>query len=94
MKKFQCLLIIIILVFCQGCAGSLLNKLPNKSFKTLNYNRVILGCTGHIDAKNGQIKNGVLTVEDLHIKELTPWGQIEIDLTGYSKVVSDDENDL
>jgi len=76
-----------VLFFCQGC-GSMLDKIPDNSFQELTWTRTILGTTGLIEAKDGMKKDGIMTVGIVHIKEVTPWGQLEVSMVGYTREVT------
>lgn len=83
--KFKFIIFVFACFFCQGCASTLLSKLPNKSFEKMTYERNILGSIGQIKASNAQVINGTLVIGDLYIKEITPWGQAELTIVGYKK---------
>ena len=86
MKKI-CL--VLVLVFCIGCSGSpsILNRLPDKEFKTFSYTRAGFGGNAFIEATGAVINDArdTLTIEHIKLKEVTPVCTIEITVDNYVK---------
>ena len=77
------LLLFLTMTCCHGC--SVLGKLPDKEFKSFQYDRAGFGGEGHIKATDCCRVDGVLTIGDLEIKEVGPWGSVMMKIKGYRR---------
>jgi len=81
-------ILICLALICQGC-GTIINKIPENSFQELRWERSAWGTSGLIEAKNGTVKDGILSVETVHVKQVNPGFNLEFTVTGYERKVSE-----
>ena len=86
MKRFFLILIVMLLTGCtSGCTpASLLEQLPDSSFESFSYKRSGTA-PASITASNGQLTDGALVIEDVHIQLDYPWMAWDIEITGYRR---------
>ena len=78
------LLLLLTVMCCQGC-GLSLDKIPNINFETFSAEIVVPGGSSTLTATSGDIKDGVLTVKEIHSKKVYPGGQVTYDITGFER---------
>lgn len=84
MKKL--VVIAVCLFSCAGC-GSILNRIPENSFTEMKWERSAWGTYGEVSANGGAVKDGILSVDYVHIKESNPAFNLEFTITGYQREV-------
>jgi len=86
MKHLTLILLCTGFLFCAGCAGRLLNKVPEAEVTKFSYHRGGNITSADIQAENARITGDTLQIESLSISE--DWGpaaNVIIHLEGYKR---------
>lgn len=86
-----CLVLSCCISSCSTIAQELANSLPDSGFQSFEYHRSASGWTKDIEAKNGAINDGILTIESLIFKSNYPFVTFDVKIEGYTQTVKEDD---
>ena len=62
-----------------------MKRIPHAQFEEFEFDSSGGVTSGYIKAENAKIKDGILTIDNVRMRESTPWKTIRIYLKGYER---------